>query len=323
MPKSNNQPATPAKIEEAPGPRTADMLPNIQLQPFWKQDVQAWFISTEAHFRYANITSEDLRFLMVVRALPCEMVQEFSETIQNPPENRPYTEFKAMLIQKNTISDEARMKLLLAHEQLGDRLPSDMLRSMKRLLGNRTLDPALFKTMFLQRLPNEIRSILAPMETTSEAIQLAETADRVCQVQRPRDVHAIVPGQSRQQSAPHFVQDVRYANLPGQSRPQGAPRYGSEDVRHVRLPGSARPQRDDMMDMLHQLSRDVRMMKLQSHRVSSPAPSNIRGRSPAPPRSRTNRAFQLKPTDDPELCWFHNRHGAEATNCKPPCKWNQ
>eukprot|EP00057_Strongylocentrotus_purpuratus_P019718 XP_011674192.1 PREDICTED: uncharacterized protein LOC105443076 [Strongylocentrotus purpuratus] len=85
--------------------------------------------------------------------------------------------------------------MLLTEEELGDRKPSQLLRRMEQFLGEQKLEKGILKQLFLQRLPVNVRLILA---STSEALtlsDLAELADRIIEAQpdSPGVISAIAP----------------------------------------------------------------------------------------------------------------------------------
>lgn len=62
---------------------------------------------------------------------------------------------------KRTRSSEERLQQLLSSEELGDRKPSQLFRGMQQLVGNKIMDPAILRQLFIQRLPRNIQLILA------------------------------------------------------------------------------------------------------------------------------------------------------------------
>ena len=67
---------------------------------------------------------------------------------------------------------------------------------MQQLMGDKlgsTADSSSFlRELFLQRLPSNVRMVLASADTTTELGKLAEMADKVLEVAAPPTVSAIV-----------------------------------------------------------------------------------------------------------------------------------
>lgn len=88
---------------------------------------------------------------------------------------------RASLIQRVSVSEQSRLRQLLAGEELGDQKPSRLLRRMQRLLSDSATDKnnPMFRELFLQRLPSNVRMILASTTTTDDLQELADRADRI------------------------------------------------------------------------------------------------------------------------------------------------
>ena len=56
------------------------------------------------------------------------------------PKSRPYDRLREQLVKHTGTSPQRRLQQLLAYEKLGDRKPSQLLRRMKQLLGDRSMD---------------------------------------------------------------------------------------------------------------------------------------------------------------------------------------
>lgn len=80
------------------------------------------------------------------------------------------------------ISDGLKVNRLLTELDLGDRKPSHLLREMRILAGTSVKDDFL-KSMFLQRLPLNIKTILA---TSNDSLgNLAAMADKIIEISPP------------------------------------------------------------------------------------------------------------------------------------------
>uniref|UniRef100_A0A5S6QJ04 DUF7041 domain-containing protein n=1 Tax=Trichuris muris TaxID=70415 RepID=A0A5S6QJ04_TRIMR len=156
----------------------------VKLPPFWPADPQLWFAQAEAQFSLRSITSQQTKFNYVTSSLSWEYAAEVRDLILSPPTVQPYDTLKEQLIKRTASSELRRLQQLLAAEDLGDRKPSQLLRHMQQLLGNKTwsVDDALFRELLLQRLPSSVRMILASSIETMSVQTLAEIADRILEV---------------------------------------------------------------------------------------------------------------------------------------------
>ncbi|KAM7300507.1 uncharacterized protein ISCGN_016119 [Ixodes scapularis] len=137
-------------------PLDITVVRTLRLPRFWTADPQLWFAQVESQFTTSHITSQAQRFHHVVAALPPETAVDIRDIILEPPTTNPYDNLKAELIKRTSASEHQRLQRLLTSEELGDRTPSQLLRRLQQLLGERaaTFDPALLRELFLQRLPN-------------------------------------------------------------------------------------------------------------------------------------------------------------------------
>ena len=99
-----------------------------------------------------------------------------------PPEDQPYDTLKAQLIKRTTASEQCKLQQLINGEELGDRKPTQLLRRMQHLLDHKlaTADANSFlRELFLQRLPANVRMVLA---STDSSMDLNKLADKVIEV---------------------------------------------------------------------------------------------------------------------------------------------
>lgn len=169
---------------------------NVKLPPFWPADPEIWFAQVEAHFTTKKLTSQKTRFDYVIASLSPEVATEVRDLVLKPPETNPYDALKQQLIKRTALPQQQRLQQLFSLEELGDRKPTQLLRQMQQLLGDRagTLDSTFLKELFIQRLPANIKMMLATAPATTSLEELAELADRVAEVAIPT-VAAITPAQ--------------------------------------------------------------------------------------------------------------------------------
>ncbi|KAG0424809.1 hypothetical protein HPB47_027984 [Ixodes persulcatus] len=162
----------------------------LRFPKFWTADPQLWFAQVESQFTTSHITSQAQRFHHVVAALPPETAVDFRDIILEPPTTNPYNTLKAELIKRTSASEHRRLQQLLTSEELGDRTPSQLLRRLQQLLGERaaTFDPALLRELFLQRLPNNVRIVLTSASGLALSLHrkslLLRPCNHICSVHR-------------------------------------------------------------------------------------------------------------------------------------------
>ena len=160
---------------------------SIKLPPFWPSDPEVWFAQVEAHFTTRRITTEKTKFDHVIASLSPEVATEVRDLILKPPEAEPYRKLKEQLIKRTAASEQRRLQQLFNAEELGDRKPTQLLRRMQQLVGDRAgaTDGAFLRELFLQRLPANVRMVLASTNTTTSLEDMAELADKIVEVATP------------------------------------------------------------------------------------------------------------------------------------------
>ena len=159
----------------------------LKLPPFWPADPQVWFAQVEAQFTTRGITTQKTKFDYVVASLAPEFATEVRDLILQPPETNPYDRLKEQLIKRTAASEQRRLQQLFNAEELGDRKPTQLLRRMQQLLGDKATntDAAFMRELFLQRLPSNVRMVLASTPDTGNIEDLAQLADKVMEVAVP------------------------------------------------------------------------------------------------------------------------------------------
>ncbi|KAH9363293.1 hypothetical protein HPB48_006399 [Haemaphysalis longicornis] len=152
-----------------------ELLIQLRLPTFWRKNPHVWFAQVEAVFDLHRVISETTEFRCLLCNLPPGVADEVADVIR-----APYQRLKQSILDRTTASESALLRHLLAHEELGDRRSSQLLNTMRRLVGASDVDSngVLSKELFLQRLPQSTRIVLAAAgDLTLD--RAAELADRV------------------------------------------------------------------------------------------------------------------------------------------------
>jgi len=85
------------------------------------------------------------------------------DLILQPPDAIPYDRLKEQLIIRTSASEQRCLQQLFNAEELGDKKPTQLLRRMQQFLGEKAAntDAAFMRELFLQRLPPNVRMVLA------------------------------------------------------------------------------------------------------------------------------------------------------------------
>ena len=111
-------------------------------------------------------------FDYVIASLSLEIVFEIRDLLIRPPTDAPYDNLKAELVKRTAASEQRKLQQLISGEELGDRKPTQLLRRMQQLLGDHLGampdNNAFLKELFLQRLPSNVRIVLASADNATD-----------------------------------------------------------------------------------------------------------------------------------------------------------
>ena len=270
----------------APATGSAVSAVSIKLPPFWPSDPEIWFVQVEAQFSTRGITSQKTRFEYLVSSLSPEIATEVRDLLVRPPADNPYDTLKAELVKRTAASEQRKLQQLISGEELGDRKPTQLLRRMQQLLGDQAAEAnqTFLRELFLQRLPANVRMVLACSDATMSVTALADMADKVMEVSTPT-VAAVSP------------------SLP------------STDLEVQQL----REQMSKLTELVATLTQQRRPRRSRSFYRRGRSSSRSRAASPA--STTQQECTQDTDSTSKPLCWYHHKYGESAHRCIKPCNW--
>lgn len=157
--------------------QTAVAKVSVKLPDFWKSDPNMWFAQAEAQFNLAGITLDETKFWHIIAKIDQSVICHVSDLVSVPPATDKYKAVKERLISRFALSPQARLEQLLSSCDLGDFRPTHLLARMSEIATGLKVDDNLMKMLFLQRMPANIRAVLAISD--GSLAKLAEMADKM------------------------------------------------------------------------------------------------------------------------------------------------
>ncbi|XP_036345948.1 uncharacterized protein LOC118755206 [Rhagoletis pomonella] len=134
----------------------------------------------ESQFAAAGIMTDQTKYIHVISSLEVQYLLAVGDIVRNPPETGKYEAVKAALISEFTDSDQKKLRRIVKEIELGDLKPSQLLKRMKELANGRINDDVL-ESLWIERLPNSIRSAITILD--GDSTQMALQADRMIEMQ--------------------------------------------------------------------------------------------------------------------------------------------
>jgi hypothetical protein len=179
----------------------------IRLTDFWCDAPVAWFKSTEALFKLRGVTDENIKYSLLLTAF-CKIKHLIGDNDDEPAADA-YRQLKAALVSSHMLSNYQKVEMLAKVEPLGGRRPSDLLNDMLELCPKGEESTFFFCYLFLQRLPREIRVLLADEDPAN----MRAVADKLMVMHSPQahDMAAVaaVPHQESDSESEDAVAAVK------------------------------------------------------------------------------------------------------------------
>ena len=166
-------PFQPAFLQQPAAPPRGS---GVKLPPFWAAAPEEWFGLCDGQFFLNGVDDERARFYLVLSALPEATARSVADLLRGPPPPDAYTVLRRRLLASHSLTEYHRLEQLHTTQGLGGQRPSELLTSMVQLCPAGETATKLFRYLFLQRLPRELRIMLSE-DGASPIEQLAERAD--------------------------------------------------------------------------------------------------------------------------------------------------
>ena len=287
----------------------ARSLASFRLPSFSPEESELWLLQVQYSFDVALISDSATKFKLLVANLPMTVAAQVRDIILAKP-----GDFDALcraLSERLAQSTGSRLEALLRHQELGDQSPSQLLRNMRgqlRAAGAGCADDSpLLKTLFLQRLPNDVRTALSLLPEVTTLVELAGAADRFLTASRPAGIVAAVTVPGSERAAPTQFATDSTPDL------QAAIINLTSAVNRLEARSRQQERSGDMRNRPSRSATGTPRSGGTSSRQRAATPN--RPRSPSPGRQRS-----ASPVS--QLCWYHEQFGQNAHRCQPPCSWN-
>ena len=114
------------------------------------------YIQNKAQFQCHRISSDNVKYQLLISALDADTMQEVADVLMHTPENDEYTHLEAQFISWFTDSADRRLYKALTEIQLGDKKPTQLMRQITTLARDRALEDVL-RVLWLALLPPPVK----------------------------------------------------------------------------------------------------------------------------------------------------------------------
>ncbi|XP_043476883.1 uncharacterized protein LOC122507936 [Leptopilina heterotoma] len=253
----------------------------LKMPVFMPEDPELWFLLLESSFDAAGITQDATKFGHALSALDPRYTVEIRDVLLKPKPERTFELLKSELIKRMGTSQEQNTRRLLENEPLGDRKPTQFLRHLRNLAGNKFPEDVL-QTLWLGRLPKHMQAMLAahrdlPLDKRADiADSVADAYGSLCNV---AETHTGASVTASSAAANPF--EARFAGL------------------------------EQTLALVLQKFASLEVNQVSRGRDHSHSRSRFRSRSHSRNRRQQSR----------DMCWYHWKFGSDARKCEKPCKF--
>jgi hypothetical protein len=178
------------------------------------RNINRWFLALEAQFQLTQVKSDVSKFYAVVANLGERQMELVEDITIDTLKTGLYEYLKAALIKRLSDSDSKRVQKLLEAQDLGDKIPSQLLRDMRKLDGSAFSDDFL-TTMWKSRLPVNMRTILsaADVKDVDKLMNRIHEATAEVNAARTSRTQRSTPSSSQPREQTHRTYEARLARL--------------------------------------------------------------------------------------------------------------
>jgi len=227
---------------QQPQPQPRQPEPHkVKLADFWTHQPQVWFSHAEALFGTYHVVEERMKFNLVLPTLSKDTLVRVAAIVTAPHLlAEPYTALRARLLEVYMPDVWEQTSRLLHFRELGDMQPSQLMDEMLAMLPQEEQPGLLFKRIFLDRLPDDVRRHVQGAAREQQCRELAAAADVIWQAKvqkKTTNVAAVLPGQVEEVAEAVAAIQITSNKHDRGSGPRGGQRRGGS----ARGRGTGRP----------------------------------------------------------------------------------
>lgn len=148
-----------------------------RIPEFWLEMPRLWFAQLESVLDPQKL-GDKAKYDMVISKLSKTALQQVSDILLSPPDERKYQTVKNRLLEVYEESAERQFQKLVSEMELGAQKPSQLLRKMRELGRTTQISEQALLNLWLQRLPSSVRAVLT-VSQDQNLENLANIADKI------------------------------------------------------------------------------------------------------------------------------------------------
>lgn len=280
--------------------RSGARLVKFSLPDFMPNHTDVWFSAVDQIFKTQAVLSEDEKFSCLLQYIDASELSHIRDIITSEAADK-YTRAKTRLQQIHGKSRlEQLTKLLQGVDITSQTKPSVILNKMRNLVGPNCDSNEILRSMWLQRLPQRTREILA-IKTDQSLDHQAELADRLYETYETTNFNNFSSNVAAVASNTYEVTQ----NIPKVQQPPEMPQQPYELL----------------IQMMQNLQCQISALQTDKSRREEHEPRPYRRRFPSRNRGRSPSPYRNTTEMINGESWYHHTFGASARKCSPGCNY--